>query len=252
MLTLIVLSAVSLAAALVQAGLAKWELKTRFGRAPKRRARTLRGGNVRAASRQILGNYSMGLLEIAYREMDVQLLAAMADATEAGRYKIAKNLAMILMELLGPVVMMSLPEFSARVATQRWNQVISFARRAAKLLATLAVATALPMFFLVPVLVKQFLPAQSESLPTFVILLGSFVLCAPLLWSQSLLVAMSSAHRYVVASAIGAVTSFVMAFALIPSLGARGSAIAFGTGLLTVSSIASFFALAIARKASLG
>ena len=246
--TLGALAVVSLIAALLQAGVAWGQLKRLHGGAPRFATRTLRTANRLRTARQIVSNYSMGLVEIAYRELDVQLLAALSTATEAGRYKVAKNLAMVLMEFLAPVVMMLLPEFSARAATRNWEQVLAFARKATKILVALAAIAALPMIFAVPWLVRTFMPAQVEALATFRILILGFVVCAPLLWSQSLLVAMSYSHRYVIASASGAVISLVLAAALIPTFGSEGSAFAYGVGLFTVSALASWFAIALVRE----
>lgn len=245
---LILLSAIGLCAALMQVSIALIALRSQCGERPTRCANTLRIGNVRRSARQVFANYSMGLLEIAHRELDIQMLAGLINATEAGKYRIAKNLAMILLELLNPIVLMLLPEFSSRVAKRDWSRVHQFAWKASRLLSVIAVVAACIMYLFIPFMVVRLLPTQVESLPLFEIILIGFVATAPLLWAQSLLVSVGRSDRYLLASAVGTVVSLSTALILVPTMGAIGSAISYAGGLLVIGAIAVIFAFAKIRS----
>jgi O-antigen/teichoic acid export membrane protein len=242
---LYMLSAVGLVIALLQVQLAFSALRQRIGTPRPRQGFGLRLVNVVRLIRQIFSNYAVGLVDIAHRELDMQILAGLTDAARAGSYRVAKNLAMVLMELLNPIVFMLLPEFSSRVAQKNWGEVKRFAGKATRLLGGLALFATVPMYSAVPLLVEAFLPAQIPSIPVFKILLVGVLFSAPLLWGQSLMVATSNSHRFVWASAAGSLIAMAFAFVLVPTFGANGSAFAYGVGLLLTSVLGSGWAIAM-------
>ncbi len=246
---LLLLSAIGLSAAVLQVINALAILGNHCGERPMRWSKQLRVKNVHRTARQVFGNYAMGLLEIAHRELDMQLLAGLTNATEAGRYRIAKNLAMIMMELLNPIVLMLLPEFSSRVASRRWSEVRQFAKKAARLLSGVAVATGILMYFTIPLVVQRFLPMQVESITVFKIMLIGLIASTPLIWAQSLLVAANCSDRYVVASAIGAATMLSLGLLIVPPLGMNGAALAYCISLFVTSVLAVWWALGFIKSA---
>lgn len=251
MTALLLLSAIGLGTASLQTTIAFSILRSRCGEQPVKWGNRLRLANVSRSVRQVFANYAMGLLEIANRELDIQLLAGLSNATEAGRYRIAKNLAMIIMELLNPIVLMLLPEFSSRVASRKWNDVRQFAKYAARLLSVIAVGSGLLMYFIVPFMVARFLPSQFESIPVFEIMLIGLIASTPLIWAQSLLVAAGRSYQYLVASAVGATAMLSAGILLVPLLGAAGAALGYCISLFITSALAAWAAVVIVRRSNL-
>ncbi len=199
--------------------------------------------NRRTLGRILLHNYATGLMEIGHRELDVQILAWLAGPVEAGRYRLAKTLAMSMLEALSPVLLVLLPELSRRISMRAQGGIRAFIRRIMLLMGTIGLMAGVAVAAISMLYVRWYSPEQADALiPTFVLLAG-FVLIAPGMWSQPYLVAIGRPDVYVLGSAIGAAFGVVAAFALVPSLGGVGAAIANLSGLFVVTAVALRYAL---------
>ncbi len=249
-LLLFVLSAVSLAASAFQARMAISRLRRQAGGAPPPvRCRPLRRANLLAQRDLVASNYAVGLVELVHRELDMQIVAWLAGPEIAGRYRIAKTLAMTMLEALNPVVIVLLPALSRQLAYETRDVVASFLKRISRALGGIALvmATAVPLSALA--YFHWMAPQQAQALAPMMILVAILTILSPLMWCQAFLVAAGRPQAYLKSSAAGAVLAFATMCALVPLAGANGAVVAYGLGL-AVTTILAFIAARVVLKAS--
>lgn len=177
-------------------------------------------------------NYGTGLLEIAHRELDVQVLAWLTSPLIAGGYRLAKTMANLMQEALNPMILMLLPETSRRLSMGNWNELKAFLRRVTGILGILGASAGLSIIGLVWVYLTYWNPSRVDSVfPVVVVLIGTLALVAPWLWTQSFLLSLGEPQAYFRASAVGATVGLIAALLLIPRYQAIGAALSQGIGL---------------------
>lgn len=237
-LILPILASVSLATALAQAGIAERLLWRRLGPPVAAAGRRLKPSNRALQRRLLFSNYGSGLVEIAHREMDVQIAAWLAGPAEAGRYRVAKTLAMVTLEALNPIVLVLLPEFARRIASDAPLQTAAFLRKVSKILAGVGAGAGLCVLVGIAIYVIWIAKAQQSAWVPALILTITFSLLAPWMWAQAWLVASGHPDSYLRGSAIGATIALLLALVLVPLAGATGSATAHAVGLVVTTTLA--------------
>ena len=220
--------------ALVAASNAHVAAKGLARRAGPRRAwqhSPLRAANRIRQLRLIFSNYATGLVDIGHRELDMQIAGWLAGTAEAGRYRLAKTLAMCVLEALNPVVLVLLPELSRRLSLPDLAALVAFLRRISAALAAIGLVAGLLVLGAAAIYLHVFARAYADSWPPLAVLLAGFVLIAPSLWAQAYLVAAGRPEVYLRASLVGAVVAVGLACAWVGPWGALGSALAHCTGL---------------------
>lgn len=237
-MTLLGLAGVAAVVAVVQAVQARVQLCRRLGAPVARTPGAMRAANRKRQSRLLLSNYGTGLVEIVHRELDVQIAAWFGGVAEAGRYRVAKTLAMVMLEALSPVVMILLPDLSRRIVIQTRSALVAFLRRVSGYLAAIAVAAGVAVITASGIYFTWFATAQRQAWSPLVILVVSFAVLAPGMWAQVFLVAASQPQSYLRSSALGATVACALAALLVPSFGAVGSAVGHAIGLATTTGLA--------------
>lgn len=198
----------------------------------------LRAANWKNQRSLLVSNYATGLVEIMHREVDVQIAALLAGPLEAGRYRLAKMLAMTMMELLNPIVLMLLPDLARRLTFEGLVQTKRFLRKMTRSLGLIGIASALLVSSASAIYLTWFAPQQAQAwLPTAILILV-FTTIAPWIWCQALLVAAGRPGAYLRGSALGAIIGMGLALTLVTRFGAIGSACAFGVGLIITTAFA--------------
>lgn len=206
-------------------------LAARAGTAGTWKRRRLRASNRVRQLHLIFSNYATGLIDIGHRELDMQLAGWFAGAAEAGRYRLAKTLAMCVLEALNPVVLVLLPELARRLSLPDRPAIGAFLRRISVALALISLAACLLVLGAAAIYLHQFAQAYADTWPSLAVLLAGFVLIAPTLWAQAYLVAVGKPEVYLRASLVGAIVAVGLACTWVGPWGAPGSALAHCTGL---------------------
>jgi len=235
---LAVLSALALTASLVQARVAILHLTRRAGAALQRKTRPLRPSNRKSQRALLASNYATGLVEMMHRELDVQIAAWLAGPEVAGRYRLAKTLAMVMLEALNPVVLVLLPDLSRRLAGDTFDATADFVRKISQGLTAIALVMAAAVILSTMAYFRWIAPQQAQALIPSVILVGILTAISPWMWCQALLVAAGRPQDYLRSSAVGAALACASALVLAPIAGATGSVIAYGLGLVVTTSLA--------------
>jgi O-antigen/teichoic acid export membrane protein len=198
----------------------------------------LRSHNLRRQLALLGANYATGFAEIGHRELDVQILAAVAGTTAAGGYRLAKTLAMVMLEALSPVVLMLLPEFSRRLACQDRTGLAGFVRRISAILGALGLVSAMAVLAASSLYLSWFAPSQQEAWKVVAVLVTGLAVMAPAMWAQSFLVASGRPQAYFRASLAGAVTAAMTTWLATGPWGAGGAAIGHISGLWVANGLA--------------
>jgi O-antigen/teichoic acid export membrane protein len=236
---LLALTLPSLAVAVSQAWIARLRLLRYLGgRGQDTKPGPLRVANQRRQLRLLLANYGTGFAEVGHRELDVQILAFTSGGLVAGGYRLAKLMAMLMLEVLNPLVLVLLPEFSRRLAERPPLDVEAFVRRVKKILVAAASVAAAGVLLGVAGYFRWLAPDQAGNWPVIAILVGGFLLMAPTLWAQAFLVARDRPHVYLRGSLVGGAVAAAAGFLLSTAWGAVGSALGHVGGLLLTNGFA--------------
>lgn len=217
--------------AISQASKAMRQLDRRVGAPQRWPIAELRPANRRGQLKLVFSNYATGLVDIGHRELDMQIAGWLAGAVEAGRYRLAKTLAMCMLEALNPVILVLLPELARRMSQRDSASLAKFLRRVSAVLAGIGVVAGLAVLGASAVYLHMFAPMYGTSWIPLLLLLAGFVLLAPTLWSQAYLVAAGRPDTYLRASLVGAVVGLALAALSVGRWGAVGSAFAHCVGL---------------------
>ena len=214
-----------------QARVASRSLARRAGAPLPRPLTKLRPANRRKQLKLALSNYATGLVEIGHRELDMQIAGWLAGPAEAGRYRLAKTLAMCLLEALNPVVLVLLPDLARRVAQRDPASLATFLRRISAALAAIGLIAGLAVLGASAIYLQVLAPTFGAAWLPLLVLLAGFVLLAPTLWTQAYLVAVGKPDTYLRASLVGATVGLGLAALSVGRWGAVGSAFAHCVGL---------------------
>jgi O-antigen/teichoic acid export membrane protein len=192
--------------------------------------------------------YGIGLLETAYRELDVQLVGWFGTLEQVSVYKLAKSFAGAVLQVVDPVVALLLPHFSTFVAEKRHAALRTFIGQVALgfAIAGLIVGIAAHVLspWLLPLLVGK---AYSAAIGAFRIIVWCLVATMPLLWTHALSLAIGRPQLYLGASIAGVAVLIVLTALLVPKFGASGAATAYGASLIAVA-IVSFIVLRLKAR----
>lgn len=194
--------------------------------------------NLRRQGSLLVANYATGFAEIGHRELDVQILAALAGATVAGGYRLAKSLSMVMLEALSPLVLILLPEFSRRLGDRDRSGLFAFARRMTLVLAGMGWVSALVVLGASSLYLAWFAPAQWEILGVVAVLVAGLAAMAPAMWAQSFLVASGRPQAYLRASLAGAAVAALTTWLAAGAWGAAGAAVGHVAGLWIANGLA--------------
>lgn len=242
-----IIATMAAAAALANAAQALYAqrvLRERLGPVVARVGRAMRPANMRRQRHLLFSNYGTGLVEIAHRELDLQLVAWLAGPGEAGRYRLAKTLSMITLEALSPVVLVLLPEFSRRIAVAERADLRAFVRKVTRMLAGIGAAAGLAVLGVIAVYLGFIATAQQSAWGPALLLTLTFSALAPWMWIQAYLVAAGHPQVYLKASTIGAALALAVTAFAASRWGALGAALGHGVGLLLSTGLAAWGAAA--------
>jgi len=223
-------------------------LAARAGHVVRTRMPRLRPANRARQMRLLASHYASGLIEIGHREMDVQLIAWLGGTAEAGHYRLAKTMAMLMLEALNPIVLLLLPEFARRMAAAQRQGLPAFVRRITLLFAGLGMVGAPLVLGVSFAYLSWFATWQFASWKPLLVLVVGFALLSPIMWAQAYLIAAGQPQAYLTASLAGAFLALVIAAVLIGPLGAVGSALAHCAGLALATCLAALVALRGVRE----
>lgn len=233
-----VLSVVACLGSVAQVVGALRRLGQRTGEIILRPRRALRPDNWRKQRGLLLSNYATGVVELMHRELDVQIAAWLAGPEQAGRYRLAKTLAMTMMEALNPIVLVLLPDLARRIAFDAPETVLAFVRRISKVMAGIGGVAAVAVLLATQVYLRVFAPQQHSAWWPVLLLVCVLAVLAPWMWCQALLVAAGKPGAYMRGSALGAALAILLACWLAPRYGALGSSAAFAIGLCLTTALA--------------
>jgi O-antigen/teichoic acid export membrane protein len=236
----LLLAAPSLLVAGLQALAARRQLRRFLGRPVERSLPPfeLRRENRARQLKLLAANYVAGFTEIGHRELDVQILAMTSGLEAAGGYRLAKSIAMIVLEALNPVVMLLLPEFARRGANRPDAGLREFTRLVSRRLTLLAACSAAVVALGAKLYFDRVAPGQAGVWGVVVVLAAGFAATAPTLWAQAFLVANGRSSAYLRCSAGGALLAAFACLALSTPLGGFGAALGHVSGLLLVNWLA--------------
>lgn len=200
--------------------------------------RPLSRRNLRRQGSLLGANYATGFAEIGHRELDVQILAALAGATAAGGYRLAKSLSMVMLEALSPIVLILLPEFSRRLSDRDRGGLFAFARRMTVVLAGMGLISALVVLGGSSLYLAWLAPAQWEILEVVAVLVTGMAVMAPAMWAQSFLVASGRPQAYLRASLAGAAVAALATWLAAGAWGTAGAALGHVAGLCIANGLA--------------
>jgi O-antigen/teichoic acid export membrane protein len=235
---LLTLATMSLIASSIQAYIAISYLTRRAGAAPRLAYRTLRHSNLKVQLSLLASNYATGIVELMHRELDVQIAALLGGAEAAGRYRLAKTMAMTVLEALNPVVLMLLPDLSRRLVSDADEAIALFLQRVSRALAVIALAMSIVVLLSTMAYLRWVAPQQAQVLLPMALLIGIFTALSPWMWCQAFLVASGKPQAYFKSSAVGAMLACASAFLLVPIAGVSGSVMAYGLGLVVTTILA--------------
>lgn len=235
---LFLLSSMTLGASAFQAQMAVAHLRKRVGSAPHAQYRPLRRPNLQAQRALLASNYAVGLVELVHRELDMQLAAWLAGLEVAGHYRLAKTLAMTMMEALNPVVLVLLPDLSRRLAYETRESVAAFLRRISYILGGIGLGMAFAVVILTKAYFHWIAPQQDQSFLPMLILVVILTALSPWMWCQALLVAAGRPQAYLKSSAVGAALAIGGGFVFVPLAGVTGAVLAYGGGLMVTTMLA--------------
>lgn len=183
-------------------------------------------------------NYGIGLLETAYRELDVQLVAWLGTLEQVSIFKIAKTFAGVVLQAVDPVVLLLLPQFARDIAARRFDELRRFIGQIAAGFAAAGLALGAASHFIIPLLLPLLAgPAYSASIGPFRVIVWCLVLTMPLLWTHAYAMAIGRPQLYFAASLAGVAVLVSLMAVLVPALGARGAAWAYGAGQIAVAAL---------------
>lgn len=226
---------------IVCSGVAAIALIVAAVRAARAQERALEPGghavvNWRAWRGYIASNYGIGLLETAYRELDVQLVGWFRAAEQVSIYKVAKTFASALLQVVDPVVMLLLPQFARDVAARRGDDLRRFVAQVALAFAVAGIILGVVAHVVVPIVLPRLVgSAYFASILPFRIIVWCIVATMPILWTHALCMAFGRPHLYLATSVIGACVLVALTATLVPSLGAVGAAWSYGISQITTA-----------------
>lgn len=229
--TLYIMCLPAAAAGLALANLAAHRMRARLGPPRRRAVRALREANRYRQRHMLLSNYATGLVEIGHRELDVQIVAWLIGTAESGRYRLAKTLAMFVLEALNPIVLVLLPDLARRLASPGREQLRAFIRRVTVAFAGIGTVAVLVVTGAAALYLQLLAPAQQAAWAPAVTLAIGFGALAPTMWAQAYLVAVGRPQAYLWGSLAGAMTAVLLALVLVRPFGATGAAVAHVGGL---------------------
>lgn len=196
----------------------------------------------------LTSNFGIGLLETAYRELDVQLIGWLGSLDQVSLYRVAKTFAGAAMQVVDPVVLLLMPQFSRYVAEKRFAALRVFLLQVTAAFTAAGVVLGVGAHFVVPWLIPRLVGARYIGAgDVFRVILWCLVATLPLLWSHALCMALGRPQLYLRASIAGVTVLVALSAALIPNGGAIGAAWAYGGAQITVATLA-FLLVAIDRR----
>lgn len=184
----------------------------------------------------VASNYAIGLLETAYRELDVQLLGWIRGAEEVSIYKVAKTFASAIMQVVDPVATLLFPQFARDVTAGRMTELRRFIVQVSAAFLAGGLILGIGAHVLAPIVFPRIAGvAYASSVTPFRIIVWCIVITMPLLFTHPLSMAFGRPQLYLAASAVGLCVLVFMAAIAVPSLGSSGAAYAYGGSQLTIA-----------------
>lgn len=193
--------------------------------------RTLLDSRLAEIRRFVGSTYLFSLSSIPTKELDVTLLGLFAPASVVGVYKMAKNFITAMWAVSDPVFYVVYPELSRLRARLAFASIGSFLKRLTLLLGAAAVFVYAASMFFVPILIRFTLGAEYAEAANIFRWMAWFILFwMPFLWINPLLLSAARADLMLKASLAGNALIAVLYVVLIPTLGAKGAALAYALG----------------------
>jgi len=184
----------------------------------------------------IASNYGIGLLETAYRELDVQLIGRVGTLEQVSVYKLAKTFAGAVLQAVDPVILLLLPQFARDVAAERIGALRAFIYQVTVGFTAAGVVLGLSAHFAIPYILPLLVGGvYGAAVGVFQIIVWCLVITMPLLWTHALCMALGRPHLYLTASIAGVATLIALTPTLVPFLGAAGAAWAYGASQIVVA-----------------
>lgn len=200
----------------------------------------------------LASNFGIGLLETAYRELDVQLIGWLGSLEQVSLYRVAKTFAGAALQIVDPVVLLLMPQFSRHVAEKRFPALRLFILQVTAGFTIAGIVLGTIAHFIVPWLIPYLVGARYVTAGgVFRVILWCLVVTLPLLWIHALCMALGRPQLYLRASIAGVTVLIALSAILIPNGGAIGAAWAYGGGQITVAALA-FLLVATDRRTPAG
>jgi stage V sporulation protein B len=193
--------------------------------------------------RFILANYYISILEIGFKDLDINMLGWLSSLESVGSYKIAKTFVALVGQVTDPMVFVLLPEFSKLYTKGLFRECASLIVRLSSILLGVSILSFICAWWTVPVFINLSLGAEYQSTGvTFRYMLWFLPVVMPLMWAHSLTCAANKPNLYLIASFTGNTISIMLYLVLIPPLSGIGAAITYAVGMSITSIVASALA----------
>ncbi len=200
---------------------------------------TALNGRWRSAGNFVLSTNISATLSLITKDSDLLWLGYFRNPIEVGYYKLATNLAALVLMPIRPLAQTIYPEIAREAALRGWSRFRSLLRKGSLLTAAYIIPVGFFMGVASPWLIgllygEEFVPAA----PALVILLVGLGFAHILIWSRPALLALGRSDYPMKVNVLIAVLKIIGVFALLPAFGYIGNA-ALLTGLylagLTIS-----------------
>ncbi|HKR67201.1 MAG TPA: lipopolysaccharide biosynthesis protein [Thermoanaerobaculia bacterium] len=184
----------------------------------------------------LASNYLVGLLDTAYRELDVQLVGWLGTYEQVSIYKLAKTFAGAVLQIVDPVVILLMPQFARDLAAKRFAELRRFIAQLTAVFTTVGLVVGVASHFIVPWLLPRIIGTQYTPVGgVFRIIVWCVVVSMPLLWTHPLCIALGRPQLFLAASVGGVATLAGLSYLLVPAIGAAGAGWAYGAALNMVA-----------------
>jgi O-antigen/teichoic acid export membrane protein len=184
-----------------------------------------------------LNNSATALLALVTRQLDILLLTLYHPAREVGLYRMAKNFGLLIFKLSDPFYHAIYPELVRLAATAGAIDLRRFIVRCMRIILTVLLPAGILCILGADLVLRLAVGPEfaAAAWPLRFVVAGSLIHAA-FLWARPLVLATGRPHWSTVAHVGGVVTLALGSLALVPSLGALGSAITFAlTSAVTVA-----------------
>jgi O-antigen/teichoic acid export membrane protein len=192
--------------------------------------------------RQALPFLLVGLTTLFATRLDIMMLAMLSDLPEVGTYRLASQVAGIVMVVSTVTQALLSPRVSKLASTNRLPELVAKLPRLGLMLGVAAIALSITVAVAFQVILIWLGPEFQPAAAPLTILLAAFSAVAFLCPAVPLLLMNGAAHRLATANLASLAINALLNLLLIPTYGGTGAAIATLVSLVVLYSLCVFFA----------